>query len=350
MPTEDCNFRCVYCFEHFKRGSMEVEIQDVIVNFIKKMLSKGLYTSLHINWFGGEPLHAFEVVELLSIKLIKLSQEMDVDYSSSITTNGYYLNKENFKKLIDLNITYYTITLDGLAEDHDKTRILANGCGTFNEISENLKNMTKTNYEFFVQIRNNYTLDSLNKLDGFLEYLKNNICKDYRFENVDIRPIFDNGGYNAGNFDDCVSSKKISKYKGLEKAHEYGLHNLSLKNYIRPGGIVCNASKPNYWLFGADGKIMRCNVELDTEERNIVGQIKDANNYVIDFTKLSLWIDAGKKDKVCKSCFFAPSCQGAYCASLRFNNERLNINKQPCPEEKKALSDLLGILFKEMMN
>lgn len=350
MPTEDCNFRCVYCFEHFKRGKMPEEIQDGVFNFVKNQLEKGIYTELHINWFGGEPLYSMSALKRLGELFINLATDLKIKYSSSITTNGYLLNEKVFQTLIELKVTQYTISLDGLAETHDKQRILRNGGGTFERIIENIKKMKTTDYDYQVQIRNNYSVDSFEAMDSFLKFLNDQICDDERFNNVDIRPIFDHGGYNEGNFDDCVATHLNNKFKGLEKAAEYGLYNKSLHHYIKPGGIVCNASQPNYWLFGSDGKIMRCNVELDTEDRNIVGQILNPSEYTLDFEKLAMWLDAGKDDETCQSCFFAPSCQGAFCAKLRFDNERNNIKAQPCPTEKKQLSHLLKVLYTDLIS
>ena len=350
MPTEDCNFRCVYCFEHFKRGSMSKDIQNGIFEFVKKSLESSMYTSLHVNWFGGEPMYSMDVLYNLGARLKKLADDLKINHTSSITTNGYFLTEENFQKLIKINVKHFTVTIDGLAEDHNQTRVHREGLDTFSVIYENMINMKKTNDEFLCQIRHNYTSDAYTKLDKFLRFLKQEFLNDPRFNQVDIRPVFDNGGYNDGNFEDCIPHNMKNAFSGLEKAANYGIYNRMLKHYLQPGGIVCNASQPNYWLFGSDGKIMKCNVELDTHERNIVGQIDSSGNPNINYEKLSMWLEAGKNDQKCNACYFAPSCQGAYCAKLRFDNEEKMIAKQPCPTEKKQLSNLLKVVHKEMLD
>ena len=52
-------------------------------------------------------------------------------YTSSMTTNGYNLTLENFRKLYNLNVYAYQITIDGIRSTHDDLRILKNGEGTF---------------------------------------------------------------------------------------------------------------------------------------------------------------------------------------------------------------------------
>lgn len=56
LPTEKCNFRCLYCYEDFKIGKMSLEVQDDIIEFVKRNVSD--FTGVDIRWFGGEPLLA----------------------------------------------------------------------------------------------------------------------------------------------------------------------------------------------------------------------------------------------------------------------------------------------------
>lgn len=51
LPTEQCNFRCSYCYENFLRGKMPDAIQEQLCEFVEKKIhfEKGLM----VNWFGG---------------------------------------------------------------------------------------------------------------------------------------------------------------------------------------------------------------------------------------------------------------------------------------------------------
>ena len=70
MPTEQCNFRCQYCYESFKFGKMSLEMQDAIINFVRKNIYK--YTEVHLDWYGGEPLLAFDVIQYISENVLKI--------------------------------------------------------------------------------------------------------------------------------------------------------------------------------------------------------------------------------------------------------------------------------------
>src|SRR5918992_3673907 len=64
MPTEKCNFRCIYCYEDFARGRMPAAVQRAVLRLVEREAPS--LRTLRISWFGGEPLAAVEVIEALS--------------------------------------------------------------------------------------------------------------------------------------------------------------------------------------------------------------------------------------------------------------------------------------------
>lgn len=53
IPTDRCNFRCLYCYQSDTYHDMSEDVAKSILKMIKN--SKSL-RKLHISWFGGEPL------------------------------------------------------------------------------------------------------------------------------------------------------------------------------------------------------------------------------------------------------------------------------------------------------
>ena len=139
-PTINCNFDCPYCFENHYPGKMSEKTQNDIIELTKKLLLYSKNKSLHITWYGGEPLLAIDVIESLSKKFLSLVEENKIKYSASIITNGFLLDQEKADILSNYKVTNYQITLDGLEETHNKTRRLANGGPTFDVIINNLRN------------------------------------------------------------------------------------------------------------------------------------------------------------------------------------------------------------------
>lgn len=54
LPTDSCNFRCVYCYESATNQHLSKENEESIIKFIKRNAHK--YKQIRLAWFGGEPL------------------------------------------------------------------------------------------------------------------------------------------------------------------------------------------------------------------------------------------------------------------------------------------------------
>lgn len=70
FPTGLCNFRCKYCYQGFKEGKMSVLTIKKVLKFVKTSTEKGT-ESVRIVWFGGEPLLAIDVMEKLTMRILK---------------------------------------------------------------------------------------------------------------------------------------------------------------------------------------------------------------------------------------------------------------------------------------
>jgi uncharacterized protein len=92
LPTEQCNFRCVYCYEKFPDSYMSAEVMTAIKALVSKR-APGL-KRLQIQWFGGEPLLAKDTVLDLSRYFYDLSQSHGFDLYGAASTNGYFLTPD----------------------------------------------------------------------------------------------------------------------------------------------------------------------------------------------------------------------------------------------------------------
>jgi uncharacterized protein len=75
---------------------------------------------------------------------------------------------------------------------------------------------------------------------------------------------------------------------------------------------------------------MKCTIELDTNDRNVVGNINEAGDLGLDDNKMSLWTEpAFESDRKCQKCIMMPSCAGMSCPLIRFQT-----NDSPCVSER----------------
>jgi uncharacterized protein len=335
MPTEDCNFRCVYCYESFLRGTMSQEVQDSIVALVA---SKPNLKQLTVAWFGGEPLVAGEVVVSLMERLDRHCRAGNIRLTSHATTNGYLLTPELATRVIGLGVKNFQITLDGLAHDHDKRRVGAHGEKTFDTIMQNLRFLHASDLDFTVMIRHNFDPDSLINLDEYLDMLAAEFAGDGRFR-TSFEAIGRWGGESDDNLvicEDRDGARAISRAKHL--AQDKGLRDAATLYQIQPGGSACYAANPNSFVVGSDGTLYKCTVELDYHDRNIVGRLHPDGSMDLDWRKMALWCETdGMNPGVkCSTCWFSPSCQGAVCPKAWMDD-----NDCQCPPVKQTIQDTL---------
>lgn len=200
LASEECNLRCKYCYESFLRGNMETWVTDAFISYLRKNLAR--YGSLNLEWFGGEPLLAPDIIEKISVAAISLCQKLGIPYRAGITTNGYLLTPELMKRMLKCRIRAYSITIDGIESIHDQMRQLQNGKPTFQRIFSNLKRIRDSFYSgtFEILIRTNVTKSLLPHLEEYGQMLQKEFGKDNRFSFY-FRPVGNWGGERVKAFE-----------------------------------------------------------------------------------------------------------------------------------------------------
>ena len=343
MPTEACNFRCTYCYESFTRGRMTDETIAGVKALVKEK-AKTINT-LHISWFGGEPLLEIDLMEELSKEFQDIAQRHEIAYSADISTNGYFLNKEVFERLLAMDVRQYMITIDGVEAVHDSRRFLVGGGKTFSDIMENLKGASDSHENFDISIRVNFDQDNLKETEELTEYLKTYFASDKRF-GILYRPVGRWGGEHDEDIPICshmTANKKIWEFTA-DAVDKNLFMSSSIEGMMMPGGSVCYAAKPNALVIGSNGQLYKCTTALDADI-NHVGQLSADGSLNLDYDKIISWVTSGEEtDSTCQSCFYRPSCQGNHCPWYR-----MLTGDRPCPSEKNNIRKVLNLIWKNSL-
>jgi uncharacterized protein len=340
MPTEACNFRCTYCYETFERGNMNQKIINGLKTFVQEKAAT--LSSLHISWFGGEPLIAFDVIKELSESFLSITKENNIDYSCDLVTNGYLLTKDVFQQLLSWNINQFMITVDGVGEVHDHRRHLTGGGKTFDTVINNLLAIKEVQGSFDITIRTNFDEDTLPEASKLTQFLKNHFADDRRF-GILFRPVGKWGGKNDDDLPVCsrtMANKKIWELTDEAITEGFSMSSM-ITDTLMPSASVCYAAKPHSLVVGSDGQLYKCTLSLN-EEFNKVGKIHEDGNLELDYDKIASWVTSGEEtDEVCQSCFYRPACQGNHCPLFR-----RRIGERPCPYEKRNIKKVLNLIWK----
>jgi uncharacterized protein len=326
LASEDCNLRCTYCYEDFPRGTMSPWVRDAVKKYLAKRVPA--LSQFTLEWFGGEPLYGFEAIADIAPFACDLVERHNVRYLSKITTNAYLLTPEVFEQLLAWKVLSYQITVDGPAEHHDRSRPGRDGSPTFERIFSNLKAMHDRPGSFAVMLRMNFDRDNHHELGRLLDLVTTDLERDPRFR-LSFRPVGQWGGPNDRALNVCAPDEAIDNQLLLEEeARKRGL--LLAGSIHHSGGLgaqVCYASRPYSFIIGASGKVMKCTIDLDRRDRNVVGRIDEQGTLHLDQDKMAMWTEpAFESDPKCRKCVILPSCQGMSCPLERWDEHR-----SPCP-------------------
>ncbi|WP_461672529.1 radical SAM protein [Priestia megaterium] len=279
MPTEQCNFRCTYCYEDFSIGRMSKEI----INGIKILIDKRIENLklLHISWFGGEPLVAKDIVLNISEHAYRKAKEHGVLFQGSMTTNGYNLNSRTFSSLVNAGVTDYQISLDGPRDIHNQTRLRADGEGTFDKIWDNMIYIRNSKLDVSIVFRVHLDVEKIRHVDSLIEDIRREFLTDSRFS-IMLKPIEKLGGENDENLNILTEKQRKVILENLYKKINGNSHQRETMPYI------CYASKPNSLVIRANGGLAKCTVALNNSYNNI-GKINPDGSLNIYQHKLNPW-------------------------------------------------------------
>lgn len=322
LASEDCNFRCVYCYEKFQRGTMTPDTREGIKRLVEQRAPR--LNSLGVSWFGGEPLYGWEAIEDLEPFFNRMVQKHDLKFTQHMTTNAYLLTEERATKLLDWGCRAFQITIDGLPGEHDCKRVGRDGSPTYDVILDNLRSLARRKEHFNVDLRVNFDHSNFPRLGEFMEVISEDFAHDPRYS-MRFRAVGKWGGPNDDSLSTCGIGEQKAVLRELQaKAVEVGLAQESgLRGISTLGSQVCYAARPYNFIVGATGTLMKCTIVLYEMEENVVGQLHPDGTLELKDEMMAHWVAPHfESDALCKSCYVLPGCQGAHCPLSRVKSGR----------------------------
>lgn len=286
LPTEKCNFRCTYCYEDFSRGAMKPELYQSLVKLISHRMSDLRF--LRLSWFGGEPLLAWKAIQQFVDRITGMCHDSGVVLEGGFTTNAFNLDNKKIEWLAARNHARFQVTLDGLAEDHDKSRVLANGSPTFAKIWQVLLAALESDLEFQILVRIHVSPQNKNSVHRLVEEYKKRFGEDRRFS-VHFHRVSDLGGPHAGKFPTLGYNEYREVLSKLKEILEDSHANVESEVDKVEQRDICYAARANSLVIRSDGVVGKCTVALD-DPRNHIGVLNDDGTLTIENEKLKYWM------------------------------------------------------------
>lgn len=307
-----CNFDCPYCYEEKRPELLKSDVADAIVAFVKDKAERGL-TRLKVHWLGGEPLLGKRHLISLSSMLQSICGELNADYSSYVTTNGYLLTRSVAHELVECGILRAQITLDGPPAVHDRMRPTRRGGGTFDKIRKNINDVADV---IPIVIRINVDKDNYDQIDELLDILsRDGLAGKIEIYVGHLIQVDDGANQPSASYkSQCFTTREFSS---TEKYFNDAAIRKGFTSRVLDGPILtpCMAMRNSEYVIGSKGELYKCWKSVGNNQE-IVGNIADFQN---PNSRVRRWLGYDPfEDEECRRCIALPVCMGG-CAHHAMN-------------------------------
>ena len=303
-PTLECNYKCWYCIVEDQHTKYEHRrMDDGTIKKIKKhinyLINNDKINTLHIDWFGGEPLMYFkEVIYPISKYGLNCCTEHNIPFSNHVTTNAYYINSSMIKDFNKIKMSSFQIPIDGSEKKHNSVKNM-NGKGHFKQIMESINALCENIVNCYIILRINYDKQTLQTILPIIDNIKSEnrskIVVD--FQRVWQIPLTTD---ESGNNQILLDIKKKFEQEGFQTIY----FAYSPKSYR-----CCYADNFYHRVINYDGKVYKCSA-CDYGESWIIGDINSKGEMKFKPIINTMFSDATFKNDKCLNCKKLPLCYG----------------------------------------
>lgn len=349
--AHDCNMRCRYCFAStgdfgVGRTLMSAEVGKKAIDFL--INESAGRRNLEIDFFGGEPLMNFGVVQEIIEYARSKEKEYNKKFKFTLTTNGLLLN-EKIKKYINENLQNVVLSIDGREQTNDRMRYRVDGTGTYKDILPKLKDVAESRNQENYYVRGTFTRENLDFSKDVLH------LADQGFKQISVEPVVaaKDTGYDIREEDLPVLFKEYEKlaweYHERENRGE-GFNFFHFMIDLSQGPCVAKrlggcGSGHEYVAVTPEGDIYPCHQFVGMNEFKMGNVAKEGIKTDIQ-TKFK-GSNVYTKQK-CSDCWAKFYCSGGCAANAYQFNSDINIPYSiGCELEKKRVECALWLKTKE---
>ena len=312
--TDSCNLNCKHCGSRCESTNKIYLDTQIVKKVISEVAEKYNPRNTMIALTGGEPLLHPDCIEIIRYA-------HDKNFPVGITSNGTMIDKSVARSLKRAGLDTISISLDGMAEEHDELRRVK---GSFDKAVQGIMALKEAYIE--PQVTTVVHKKNIDKLEEVFDFVVANDIYSWRLTNVDpIGRAFDNADLLL-DYDELIRLFDYIKKKRFDNSIDievtYGCAHFVTYDYerfIRDFYFQCGAGVQVASIM-ANGDIGAC---LDIERRKDLVQ---GNAYQDDF--IDVWENRFKffrKDKSdlskkCAGCIHKKVCIGDSAHTWDYEN------------------------------
>jgi uncharacterized protein len=310
IPTRDCNGACNYCdfdADVAPKNKMSYALAADIVDWYTDMLIRQKRETIEIHFFGGEPMVASDVVEVIVHRARLLAGKVNMMPFFGISTNGQYSARQAqwlgnfFNKVV--------LSFDGPEEVHNAHRPLQGGKCSYEQALSTARILSDSNAELCIRC----CISKLNVAQ--MEEITSWCCRNLRISAINFEILCSTAKTDIkGLFPPDPVDFALHFQRSREMAGKLGVEVIYASDISeRPQVTSCPVGKDAV-IVSPDGRISNCylpaerwkKVNLDLD----YGWILSKEDVKIEDRKLAEIRRMVEDKPRCENCFCQWSCAG----------------------------------------
>ena len=331
VPTYVCNFRCPYCYElgHNKiPGKMDKRMMDAIMAFVRDRHDADGFSTLNVQWYGGDPSLALDVVKELTNRLVTWCDERGITYDAMMLTNANVIDNQEADLIAACRVSSVFLTIDGPEEIHNKRRVAANGSNSYERTIQAARllrarglrimanmNADKVTLPLFADLREKLLAEegielTFGKLNDYGHFYGS---APYCAPDFDL---FDHEEFFRAQFDEFA-----------KRPHDAA----ELRGMLAPPQRFCMGQADNYFVIDLLGDVYACDGWVGDRSHVTFNLLDDPSTWKLHEVSFDPTCDGR-----CSACNLLPLCLGS-CIWER------ELSGMPCHPFKTTIGDYLRL-------
>ena len=314
--TMNCNLACYYCYEERTGWRLTVSEVQPLVELASRLVESSKARTLHVDWYGGEPLLNPGFIEAASRALQTYCRGKEIPYVASIISNGTQWPEDVEDFVIRNRIRQVQISFDGLRVHHNRRRRYRKGYGekgasSFDQavaLVDRLVNCARVDLRFNMDRKNS------GDLLPFIAFARERGWFQGRlpavFQPARLAAYSDRSGFmrsyelSIEEFDALRAQARKDLAAGQMEESEVP------DGFVYPKTSVCAALAHSSVVVGADRLTYRCGLQVGETSR-AVGALPGSSPSE-ESSQQEAWWASFDPTRVpsCSKCSFLPICWG----------------------------------------
>jgi uncharacterized protein len=334
--TDHCNLRCDYCYLPHDKINMSLEIGKASIDSIFRSALKYNYKKVKIKFAGGEATLYLTLVTQLQQYAKTLSQQYAIEFDGVILSNGTALTHKAIQTILDAELRLM-VSLDGIDEIQNRSRIYTSGKSTVHKVKENIEKCLRQGLIPDISVTiSNKNVKGLPQLTEWL--LLNNLPFSFNFyrENNLAKDTI-----NLKLEEKNIIAALLASYKVIENnlPKRSLLGSLADRVNLSARHLRTCAVGRSYLVFDPKGQVSKCQMQSKAVTTYAAADpLSYIRNDQVGIQNISVEDKTG-----CKDCEWKYWCTGGCSLETKQKTGRYDVKSPNCKIYKAILPEVLRL-------